>query len=335
MLSIRKRKGSPHWYIRGTVRVGKTTVRIEEFSAGSSERHIAEAERARLQRETELAILHGRPAVQCRTGLAEAVVNYSAAADRADLDRTRIIYEHFGDVPMQDITPDAFERFCAVALPGRSPNTHHRYRTVLRGLFRAAGVPVPAFAPKARPREIVEFLSAEDADRLIAAYDKRVRPVAIVARYSGLRAQELARLQRRDVDLIGGTILVRAPKNNRDRLIPLHPAARAAIADLCDKRAGPERLFKTQCGQDYRARGNPFTHAHTTALRRAGVANFRWHGWRHHWATWAVRPAEMGGAGMDLVTLMRVGGWSSLGQVQRYAAASIMARAGDMLARVR
>ena len=41
---------------------------------------------------------------------------------------------------------------------------------------------------------------------------------------------------------------------------------------------------------------------------------FRVHDWRHDWA------ARMVMGGVDLFTLMRIGGWSSLAMVERYAA---------------
>ncbi|MBM9403763.1 tyrosine-type recombinase/integrase [Gluconacetobacter azotocaptans] len=62
--------------------------------------------------------------------------------------------------------------------------------------------------------------------------------------------------------------------------------------------------------------GNPITKAHQTACRRAGIVDFSPHSWRHHWASWMVM------TGCDLVTLMRLGGWSSPAMVQRYAAVS-------------
>ncbi|WP_243847962.1 tyrosine-type recombinase/integrase [Sphingomonas oligoaromativorans] len=60
--------------------------------------------------------------------------------------------------------------------------------------------------------------------------------------------------------------------------------------------------------------GNPLKNAHVNACDRAGVANFTVHDWRHHWASHCVM------AGIDLLTIMRLGGWKSLRMVQRYAA---------------
>ena len=53
-----------------------------------------------------------------------------------------------------------------------------------------------------------------------------------------------------------------------------------------------------------------------TACAKAGIEGFRVHDWRHDWA------ARMVMAGVDLYTLMRLGGWSSLQMVQRYASVS-------------
>ena len=55
------------------------------------------------------------------------------------------------------------------------------------------------------------------------------------------------------------------------------------------------------------------TKAWKNALRRAGIANFRWHDLRHTWASWHVQ------SGTSLQELMELGGWSSYEMVLRYA----------------
>ncbi|WP_080986842.1 tyrosine-type recombinase/integrase [Acetobacter pasteurianus] len=59
---------------------------------------------------------------------------------------------------------------------------------------------------------------------------------------------------------------------------------------------------------------NPLLRPHTVACKTAGISGFTPHGWRHHWASWMIM------SGCDLFTLMKLGGWSSLQMVQRYAA---------------
>ena len=47
------------------------------------------------------------------------------------------------------------------------------------------------------------------------------------------------------------------------------------------------------------------------------MEDFTVHDWRHHWAFHCVM------AGIDLITIMRMGGWDSLRMVQRYAAVDV------------
>ena len=46
---------------------------------------------------------------------------------------------------------------------------------------------------------------------------------------TGLRSGEAVRLDRGDVDLTSGVILVRKTKFRKDRLVPVHPTTRAAL----------------------------------------------------------------------------------------------------------
>ncbi|HEX7881954.1 MAG TPA: tyrosine-type recombinase/integrase [Afipia sp.] len=58
---------------------------------------------------------------------------------------------------------------------------------------------------------------------------------------------------------------------------------------------------------------NPLKNQHKTACKRTGIDDFTIHDWRHHWASHCVM------AGIDLITIMHMGGWKSLRMVQRYA----------------
>ena len=75
----------------------------------------------------------------------------------------------------------------------------------------------------------------------------------------------------------------------------------------------------------------PSTAAWYKALKRAGIANFRWHDLRHTWASWHVQ------SGTSLHVLQELGGWSSYAIVQRYAhlAADHLAPWAEQLARSR
>ena len=82
-------------------------------------------------------------------------------------------------------------------------------------------------------------------------------------------------------------------------------------------------------------RGKPVrsvnTKAWKAALRRAGIADFRWHDLRHTWASWHVQ------AGTPANVLQELGGWESADMVRRYAhlAPDHLAKFAERLSRPR
>ena len=67
----------------------------------------------------------------------------------------------------------------------------------------------------------------------------------------------------------------------------------------------------------FRFRGKPVQQVNTkawqAALKRAGIADFRWHDLRHTWASWHAQ------AGTPLHVLQELGGWESAEMVRKYA----------------
>jgi len=63
--------------------------------------------------------------------------------------------------------------------------------------------------------------------------------------------------------------------------------------------------------------GNGYTQVNTkawrVALKRAGIADFRWYDLRHTWASWHVQ------AGTPLHELQELAGWECAEMVRRYA----------------
>lgn len=89
--------------------------------------------------------------------------------------------------------------------------------------------------------------------------------------------------------------------------MPLNGDAMATVKAQIGKH--PEYVFTY--------RGNPIQQTNTkawrSALKRAGIANFRWHDLRHTWASWHRQH------GTPLDRLKELGGWKSFEMVERYA----------------
>ena len=322
------------WYAAGTVRVGKKAEHVPEHSTGFAgpEKEAAEdycrAETVRIQQE----LIHGKPSGRDRVSWLQAVERYQGVVSYVTEPRILKFTEQFGHMTLDEITADEWGVFERAHLAGYKQSTVNDYRGLMRKILTDAGFTPPPDLRKAlarkkpRPRPPA-WLIYEEAGALTACYAPHARPVALTARYQGMRAGELARLEFRDLDFereteFGktGAIFVRETKNARARTIPMHPRVRGALWQLyCERQVG--RVFLTPSGKPYRdtreTGGNPFKRTHEGAVRRCvklypGVQGFRFHDWRHHFAIEAIR------SGMDIVTLKAHGGWESLEAMEKY-----------------
>jgi len=314
------------YYVRGTIKVGKKVVAVYH-STGLANKAAAETYAARYERDESEKLIHGAAFVRREIEFAQAANEYlNTEPHLSDVSRVRQLTEAFGDARLSEIDATAFAQFTRNVLPGRSPNTHERARVVLASIFKAAGVRFPEIPSYGKDVERVRWLSHQKADWLLRWYYKRVKPIALVARDCGLRASEniLLEVGRCDPSWgAHGAFHVAFTKNGGDRIVPWTADVRVAVLPLLRCRRDQDRLWIGERGPYADTRktgGNPVTKAHGTACRDAGVSDFTWHDWRHHWATWALQKPERGGLGLDLLELQRVGGWKDLDSVQRYAA---------------
>jgi hypothetical protein len=89
--------------------------------------------------------------------------------------------------------------------------------------------------------------------------------------------------------------------------VPLNDMATNVLARQVGKH--PVHVFTHQ-GQPIK---QVSTRAWYHALKRAGIENFRWHDWRHTWASWHVQ------SGTPLFALQELAGWETERMVRRYA----------------
>lgn len=93
------------------------------------------------------------------------------------------------------------------------------------------------------------FITHAEESRLLAALTGRnahLRPVAIVALYTGMRRGEILRLEWRDVDLINDEIRIPkgTTKSGKGRVIPIDETVREALLSLRGERMESDRVFE-------------------------------------------------------------------------------------------
>jgi integrase/recombinase XerD len=136
----------------------------------------------------------------------------------------------------------------------------------------------------------IRLTKTECAQLLDQELSARDRAILTAFLFGGLRCNELRMLDVPDVDFEEATIFIRYAKRDKERIVPLHDRARAALEDyLGDRDGGPlflssrgERISNRRLRSLVKALGararlkkdlHPHTlrHTYATLLREAGV----------------------------------------------------------------
>jgi integrase len=174
--------------------------------------------------------------------------------------------------------------------------------------------PVLKVTKPTEPRGRVRFLSDKEREALLSACLESSNPwlytAVVVALSTGMRKGELMGLTWADVDLQAGRITLHDTKNGERRVVPLAGPALALLRDHSKvRRLDTELVFpgaRKDTPIDLRA---PWE----SALKRAGIEDFRWHDLRHSTASYLA----MNGA--SLAEIAEVLGHKTLQMVKRYA----------------
>jgi integrase len=205
----------------------------------------------------------------------------------------------------------------------RSPATANRY---LAALSKACAVatkqwhwlaanPVAQVQKEREPRGRVRFLSKDDElPRLLAACEKSSLPdlrlIVLLACQTGMRRGELLGLRWPDIDLQRAVAVLHKTKNNDRRAVPLSPDVCRMLAERRKVRHLDTDLLFSRNGKDQPVEiDNPFG----TALRKAGIEDFRFHDLRHTAASYLAM------SGATTAEIAAVLGHRTLQMVQRYA----------------
>ena len=152
------------------------------------------------------------------------------------------------------------------------------------------------------------WLTREEADKLLKVCAPHFGAIVRFALATGCRAREITGLEWRRVDLERCTAWLDRTKNGTPTGVPLNSDAVAVLRAQLGKH---HRLCFTYKGKSIRWKlTNSAWH---TALRKAGIKDFRFHDLRHTWASWHRQ------AGTSCDELKDLGGWKSRVMVDRYA----------------
>lgn len=304
-MSIYKREGSPFWQY--SITVNGVRLRGSTGCTGKREAQLVEAEKrqeakAKRKRTDPWRLrdcfgAYWQEHAKHKTSASGIFVKLEALS--------RIIGK---DKMIADITNADLMDYRAIRVrEGLKPHGVNRDLSYLKAALRHAnqmhGKEIPAIAwGKIRltePPHRIRYLSREEYHRLLDCSPPSVALIVKVAVATGLRKNNILKLDWREVDLASGLITVTV-KGDRKHTVKLPPALKAALSTL------PERkglVFDTR----------NFRKLFEQAVSDAGLHDFRFHDLRHTCATW------MRMAGADLADICEALGHSSVAVTMRYA----------------
>lgn len=306
-LTVRKRKGSKNYQIRGTV-----AGQYVEESAGTSDKRAAQLVATKREFEIVQSGVSGRG--QSATFL-EATVSYLETVTGREQKRcVGRLLTHFGTKPLWDIGQEEAESAAVALYPSLSADTVRRScigpleailnhaESKFKG-YRAPKIDKSKWpAGKGRDR----WLTPEEAQAFRSEAGPDIDAFFAFSLYTGCRLSDALNLTWADVNLKDRLCTFRDDKNGDDRICHLPEDAFMALANL-RREEEPGRVFFM-----WRGKEDLYPDWHPVA-KAAGLSGVTPHILCHTYATWLVEYA--GASAKDLLETKR---WKSLASVMRY-----------------
>jgi integrase len=241
-------------------------------------------------------------------------------SDKASLHSDKCILRwlepHLSGVPLVNIDRRVVDLITLNKIKtGVANGTVNRMLALLRSILRRAmhdwewmGA-VPKVRLLREPTRRVRYLTAAQAQRLLAQLPSHLADMAAFSLSTGLRKSNVTGLQWSQVDLARCMAWVHPDQSKTRKAIavPLNQDAMRILAVQTGRHSTHVFAFKGETVVKVN------TAAWKKALQRAGIEDFRWHDLRHTWASWHVQN------GTPLNVLQELGGWESPQMVRRYA----------------
>jgi integrase len=237
-----------------------------------------------------------------RHTLAEAIDRYKQtvmpqkrwATARKQLQQLEWWRGHQGARRLSEIIPAGIADVRDMLARGRSPVTVVRYLAALSHVYTVAITewqwtetnPVQRVGKPSEPSGRARFLDERELQTLLAACQRSrseyLYPLVLLALSTGARRGDLLELTWKDVDLRRGAVTFRDTKNKETRTV----AVRGRALKVLQSRAKARQLHEGRVFPGKGGRQLDLKRAWLTAVRRAGLEDFRFHDLRHSAASY-------------------------------------------------
>ena len=153
----------------------------------------------------------------------------------------------------------------------------------------------------------MRVLKDEEVITLIDSANSHLKPILIIALNTGMRRGEILGLRWESIDFNKGLIYIKDSKSGKPREVYMNGIIFEALKEL------PQNSEYVFYNQDTQNHITDVKKSFKTACKNAGIKSIRFHDLRHTAATKMVE------AGVDLVTVSKILGHSSIMMTMRYA----------------
>ncbi|MDO8489628.1 MAG: site-specific integrase, partial [Candidatus Omnitrophota bacterium] len=235
---------------------------------------------------------------------------------KSDLHNFNCIKSFFGELYLHEITSLIVEKFKIERVKEVKPATVNRALARLKSMFNKAidwgkfnGVnPVKTVKFFVEENQRTRYLEKEEIAKFLEHCKGSIKSIVVIALNTGMRKSEILNLKWHDIDFKRGIIYLLRTKNNEKREIPMNDAVKTVFINV-NKHPESQYIFSGKDGKPLQNIRKSFF----TALRKAGIINFRFHDLRHTFASHLVM------SGVDLNTVRELLGHKSLEMTLRYS----------------
>jgi integrase len=221
----------------------------------------------------------------------------------------------FGGKYLSQITPLMIEHYKAKRKDEVMPASVNRELACLKHMFtkaiewgKTAENPAKKVKLLRENNQRLRYLTSPEAELLIDVAAPHLKPILVIALNTGMRKGEILNLKWEDIDFKRRIIFVKDTKNSQWGELPMNATLTRALTSI-ERRSDSPYVFSGKAGK-------PFTNVRKSfdsALRRAGIENFRFHDLRHTFASNLVM------AGVDLTTVKELLGHKTIEMTMRYS----------------
>lgn len=235
---------------------------------------------------------------------------------------------HFGDLPLRRFNTMIVEQYqTALTNKGLKPGSVNKNISIIKAMIKkAVDWEMVEEDTLKRVRKVknykesnkrLRFLAVKEAQSLISVCDDHLRPIVITALHTGMRRGEILKLTWESVDLQHGFITLTDTKNGDGREIPIDGTLRETLNKLPrrfvekdgQRELVPYVFYDPKTLKCYKGIKRSFH----TALKKAGIKDFRFHDCRHSFASQLIM------AGVDLTTVKELLGHKDIKMTLRYS----------------